>query len=82
MLENNDPRLFNGQDYLKNAVLEKKQYVKKSENWDHEHCVFCFDKFSENCEDLHIGYCTSDENIWICEKCFNDFKDLFGFKTE
>lgn len=29
---------------------------------------------------LHIGYCTCDRYRWICEQCYNDFKELFDWK--
>ncbi|MFR5876381.1 MAG: hypothetical protein ACLUFN_07820 [Eubacterium sp.] len=82
MLEKNDWRLLNQESYLKNAKLVKAKYSKQLEEWDHAHCAFCFDKFSENSEDLNIGYCTENREYWICEDCFNDFKDLFEFKVE
>ena len=43
----------------------------------HEHCFFCLKKFMT---DMDIkGYCTTDYKYWICEECFNDFKDMFNF---
>ena len=26
---------------------------------------------------LHEGYCTEDEERWICKQCFEDFKRQF-----
>lgn len=82
MLEKNDWRLLNQKEYLMNAKLKIAQYIKPSDGWDHEHCAFCWDKFSENSEDLNKGYCTLDKKYWICEDCFNDFKEMFNFKVE
>ncbi len=79
MLENNDWRLLNQKDYLMNKKLMKTNYTKRSEKWDHDHCAFCWDKFSERKEDLTQGYCTLDKKYWICEECFNDFKEMFKF---
>ena len=28
-------------------------------------------------EILREGYATQDEYRWVCQTCFNDFKDLF-----
>jgi hypothetical protein len=28
------------------------------------------------------GYATLDRCRWICEPCFNDFVDMFGWKVE
>lgn len=80
MLEKNDWRLTFQEQYLKNAELQKNKYVKFSETWDHDHCAFCWDKFSECEGDIHIGYCTLDKKYWICEECYNDFKEMFNFK--
>jgi hypothetical protein len=30
-------------------------------------------------EVLHFGYATEDSYHWICEACFNDFKERFGW---
>ena len=35
-----------------------------------------------NKEDLTQGYCTADQKYWICEECFNDFKEMFKFEVE
>ena len=78
----NDWRLLKQQEYLMNAKLKKMQYTKPSEKWDHDQCAFCWDKFSENSKDLQQGYCTPDQKYWICDECFNDFKEMFGFKVE
>ena len=31
--------------------------------------------------DLHLGYSTKDNGIWICEQCFYDFKEKFNWKV-
>ena len=79
MLEKNDWRLLNQHEYLMNARLKKAKYNKPSEKWDHDHCAFCWDKFSESTEDLNVGYCTPDKKYWICEECFKDFRKTLNF---
>lgn len=80
--DENDWRLLRGQDeYLKNEVLNLAKYERYSETWDHDHCAFCWETFSEYEGDLHEGYCTLDKRYWICEKCFNDFKHMFKWKV-
>ncbi len=79
MVEKNDWRLMGQEYYLMNAKLKKTVYKAPSERWDHDHCRFCTDKFMEREGFLHEGYCTEDENIWICEECYQDFKEMFGF---
>ena len=81
MINKNDCRLTNQEDYLMNVKLWFKQYKKHSERWEHEHCEFCWATFCEQPECLHHGHCTEDEKHWICEKCFNDFKDMFKWQV-
>ena len=81
MLEKNDWRLTNQEEYLKNVKLNFSRYKVLSPHWDHDHCAFCWEKFGENDENLKQGYCTPDKTYWICEECFNDFKDMFNFQV-
>ena len=30
---------------------------------------------------LHEGYATEGNYHWICEQCFEDFKDLFAWRV-
>ena len=75
--DRNDWR-FTGQDeYLMNVKLIF--HIFDSSIRDHDHCEFCTKTFSENAGDLHEGYCTLDKYCWICEGCYNDFKDMFNW---
>jgi hypothetical protein len=40
--------------------------------WDHEHCVLCFETFSQYPGDLSAGYANQDDN-WVCEECYLQF---------
>ncbi|MBQ8550243.1 MAG: hypothetical protein IJ426_02760 [Clostridia bacterium] len=81
MLEKDDWRLLNQKEYLMAAKLVKTTYKQKNEGNDHEHCSFCWEKFSENRDDLNEGFCTSDGRHWICEDCLDDFKEMFNFEV-
>lgn len=77
-----DWRLARGQiKYLYGEKLFHHDYVPYNESCDHDHCEFCTEKFSNNDGDLHIGYSTKDNRIWICEECFNYFKDIFKWNV-
>ena len=68
---------LNGQEY---SLFQKELHLITFKAWrsyDHAHCDFCWAKFSENEDDLHSGYATKNEEHWICESCYNDFKDRF-----
>jgi len=77
----NDWRLLDQDTYLTSVPLERRTYHRESEDWNHDHCEFCNATFSEFPGDLHVGYTTLDSYYWICDKCFNDFKDLFRWKV-
>ncbi len=67
---------FQGQDkYLMHVQLMFSKFDGAERN--HDHCGFCSEKFSEDNDDLHEGYCTLNKYHWICESCFNDFKEIF-----
>ncbi len=77
-----DWRLQGQEKYLKSAKFQYIEYIKSKDNWDHDHCSFCYAKFMEkgNPDSLHEGYTTEDHYHWVCTKCFEDFKDLFAWK--
>ena len=65
----------------KGKPLKYGPYKPADERNDHDHCIFCWAKFMNyNYKDcLHEGYCTPDHYYWICEECFNDFKEMFDW---
>lgn len=71
-----DWRLTNQIEYLFGKRLRMCHFANFPEK-DHEHCVFCWDKFGHATDMLSIGYCTDDADNWICQECFEDFKDMF-----
>ena len=79
--EKDDWRLTNQENYLKGVKLVRRKYIQSIENpdLDHDHCCFCWAKFSliDATEFLKEGYATSDGYHWICSQCFEDFKDRF-----
>jgi hypothetical protein len=76
-----DWRLTGQEKFLKGVSLVKKPYRKYREDWDHDHCEFCWTKFSESPEDLHVGYTTLHDYHWVCQPCFNDFRQMFEWKV-
>lgn len=82
MVEKNDWRLMGQEDFLMNAKVCRKRYKAPSPRWDHDHCVFCTDKFMDRDGYLREGYCTlnCDGTFWICDECFEDFKEMFHFE--
>lgn len=76
-----DWRLHGQERYLAGVTLSRVAYVAPSARWDHDHCEFCWAKFMEvDAPDiLREGYVTDDRRDWICPKCFEDFRELFGW---
>lgn len=83
---NEDWRLRGQEDYLADKELHFIRFEKRSEQWDHEHCEFCWAKFSASEGDLHEGYCTEPHNgsgaCWICPSCCRDFRERFRWKLK
>lgn len=68
--------------YLRGLTWSHRKYQMRSPKSDHEHCEFCFAKFSENPADLQEGYTSQDNYRWVCEPCFRDFRDEMSWKLE
>ena len=82
MIEPNDWRLQGQERNLSGRTLTRIPYSRWSATWDHDHCVFCSAAFSEYDGDLHEGYVTADDHrTWICDECFEDFKDMFRWQV-
>ncbi|MGA2035170.1 MAG: hypothetical protein ABSG68_23230 [Thermoguttaceae bacterium] len=85
MADEPDWRLSNQENYLKGVTLVHRRYRRYplDPTWDHDHCAFCWAKFmvEDHADVLHHGYATSDDYHWVCDKCFDDFKDLFGWSV-
>lgn len=73
---------LNGQEkYLSKVKLKRISFSdRQNKSTDHEHCAFCWEKISEYPDTLHNAYCTENEYHWICEVCYDDFKDKFCWK--
>jgi hypothetical protein len=73
-------------DFLRGATVSWESYIPRSEVWDHEHCSFCRQTFMEvAAPNVHTeGYVTFlfDDEWWICEGCFEDFREEFGWRVE
>jgi hypothetical protein len=86
MADENDPRLFGQEIHLRSNVFHWCRYTQPSKDWDHDHCHFCFRRFAEPRtgydDSVEYGYTTPCEYNWICKKCFDDFKDRFGWIVE
>jgi hypothetical protein len=80
-----DWRLGGQERYLQGVILVHRKYRQypKNLNWDHDHCSFCWATFtmSDIPDAHHQGYATEDDYHWVCEQCFEDFKDIFEWEV-
>lgn len=68
---------LNGQErYLFRKELKRTVFTPSTQN-DHAHCSFCWEKFGLFEDMATVGYKTIGGNWWICDQCFQDFKDKF-----
>ena len=75
------------EEYLRGLTFAKRKYKRYSEQWDHDHCEFCWSKFCEESSKeatrggcFTDGYATLDSYRWICETCFHDFREKYRLK--
>lgn len=93
MITKEDWRYING-ERLKGKEFIFKEYKPINDDNDHDHCSFCWAKFSLTINDaLKKGYQTILEPItwegkkrnrdeWVCSDCFKDFQDLLDLKIK
>lgn len=81
-----DWRLIGNFDNIIGCNFKKERFISTLNNY-HEHCEFCGIIITDlNIQEEHLdsGYMMyskkNKQTKWVCEKCFNDFKDMFGFK--
>jgi hypothetical protein len=79
-----DWRLHGQERYLEGIPLHRARYHRPGGEWDHDHCEFCWEPFVENGgrDELCEGFTTPTEDRWICPRCFEDFKQQFGWEAQ
>ncbi|HUP38532.1 MAG TPA: hypothetical protein VM115_00320 [Vicinamibacterales bacterium] len=85
MVADDDWRLTGQEAYLTGVTLSRQRWQQPRADWDHDHCEFCWAKFmlGSNPEEeyLHEGWTTEDRYRWICDDCFRDFRQRFGWQV-
>ena len=67
---------------LLGSKLIKHRYRAYRQGWDHDHCEFCWAKFSLEPGDLNAGYSTEDGYRWLCPDCYEDFRGEFNWSVD
>jgi len=81
MAEERDWRLDIAEEpsFFAKFTWKNTKWTQTRDNWNHDHCEFCGAEISDlSGKDIfNNGWTTEDEYYWVCDKCFNDFKDLY-----
>ena len=84
MFLDNDWRLRGQEEYLQNQIFQYKQFVGLPGKSLHAHCEFCWHKFMVNPDGVNDcsqqGYCSADGKYWVCEECFEDFREKLHWR--
>jgi hypothetical protein len=85
-----DWRLTDQEKDLSGVQLFFRTWTQTRPDWDHDHCQFCWTRFgSEELKAtqsgiepvLRVGWTTANDYHWICETCFEDFRERFKWRT-
>jgi len=81
-----DWRLMGQEKYLQGRRLTLRTWWPYRDGWDHDHCSFCQRHISvppatDDPDAVDRGYVTDDNYNWVCETCFDDFRDRLGWST-
>ena len=83
MVDKDDWRLQGQEKYLQGARFVWRKWARPAHNpnWDHDHCSFCWKKFtaSDSAGSQGEGYVTLDAHYWVCQECYDHFKDMFSW---
>jgi hypothetical protein len=85
-----DWRLMGQERYLQGAAFVRKPYKRRRASWEHDHCDFCqrklvqaptadLDSRTEGFAAVGRGPEGQDDYYWVCDECFSDFRDRFGW---
>ncbi|GAA3282533.1 hypothetical protein Dvina_14330 [Dactylosporangium vinaceum] len=80
-----DWRLMGQHTWLAGRPLRRRQWTPHRPGWGHDHCAFCHAEIAAvetEHASLTSGYVTADDGYtWICQPCFDDFKDKFNWQV-
>jgi hypothetical protein len=82
MADITDKRLHGQETALKGATWVYRHYRRhlKNNEWNRDNCCLCGMQFAgEYPEITDEGYTTLSGHHTICERCFQDFKDILGW---
>ena len=83
MIYKDDWRLKRQRKYIEGLTLFYKDFVPFRRGMDSDHCEFCWAKFGVSVapDVLNQGYTTENNYYWICKNCYEDFREMFDWKS-
>ncbi len=82
MVDKEDWRIMGQEGYLKKRTVFHKKFNVLTTPIGYRQCEFCYSIFSDEPGKLKHGYHEPISDSWICEDCFQDFKDMFQWTVE
>lgn len=77
-----DYRIQGQEGYLLNKHLQHRKFDRKLCVEDFDQCEFCWSCFDEDKSCPLNAYFEPMVKVWICEDCFNDFKEHFHWTVD
>jgi hypothetical protein len=80
VIAGDDDWRLRGQEEFRGTTFYRRRFAPRPGD-DHDHCHFCWAKFMVDYPDtLREGYTTTKGAPWVCDQCFIDFRDRFGWR--
>ncbi len=77
-----DWRIQGQEGYLLNKQLQHRRFCRALCVEDFDQCEFCWTVFDKDKRHPLNAYFEPVRKVWICEKCYNDFKTHFHWTVE
>ena len=82
-----DWRLTGQERWLTGRHWRWSTWASERDEWDHDHCDFCWAEISDRPIDEHTAYNTAWMTVdtpeaWVCPPCFEDFRQRFGWSVD
>ena len=78
-----DWRLTGQELYLAGRPMRFARWTAYRPGWGHDHCDFCWAEISDDVSGhaaFNEAWVTADDDYtWVCAKCFDDFREQFGW---
>lgn len=77
-----DWRIMGQEGYLKDKKLQHRKFSQAMRTKDNDQCDFCYSFLDRNHQGASYAYFEPITRSWICERCYQDFKEHFNWMVE